>query len=95
MPIDRAAVAHVAALAHVGLTEDELEAFSRDLSSIVDHIARLQELDTSQVPPTAHALPMENVLRADEVEPSWELEAVLANAPRRLGDLFEVQAILD
>lgn len=95
VPIDRDTVAHVAALAHVDLKPDELDEFSVELSSIVDHIARLRELDTSSVLPTAHALPMGNVLRDDSVAPSWQPEAVLANAPRRIGDLFEVQAILD
>ena len=95
LPLDRDAVAHVAALAHIDLSPEELNEFSFELSSVVDHIARLQELDTSSVPPTAHAVPLDNVLREDIVERSWPPEAVLANAPRRVGDLFEVQAILD
>jgi aspartyl-tRNA(Asn)/glutamyl-tRNA(Gln) amidotransferase subunit C len=85
----------VAALAHIDLSPEELNEFSVELSSVVDHIARLRELDTSSVPPTAHAIPIENVLRDDVVKPSWPPEAVLANAPRRVDDLFEVQAILD
>lgn len=95
MPIDRDTVAHVAELAHIELGDDELDEFAEELSSIVDHIAKLSELDTSSVAPTAHALPLHNVLREDVVEPSWSPDAVLANAPRRVGDLFEVQAILD
>jgi aspartyl-tRNA(Asn)/glutamyl-tRNA(Gln) amidotransferase subunit C len=95
LPLDRDAVAHVAALAHIDLSAEELEEFSFELSSVVDHIARLQELDTSSIPPTAHAVPLDNVLREDVVERSWPTEAVLANAPQRVGDLFEVQAILD
>ena len=95
MPVDRDTVAHVAALAHIDLSPEELNEFSVELSSVVDHIARLRELDTTSVPPTAHAIPIENVLRDDVVKPSWPPEAVLANAPRRVDDLFEVQAILD
>jgi aspartyl-tRNA(Asn)/glutamyl-tRNA(Gln) amidotransferase subunit C len=95
LPLDRDAVAHVAALAHIDLAPEELEEFSFELSSVLDHIARLSELDTSAVPPTAHAVPLDNVLREDLVQPSWPPEAVLANAPQRVGDLFEVQAILD
>jgi aspartyl-tRNA(Asn)/glutamyl-tRNA(Gln) amidotransferase subunit C len=95
LPIDRDTVARAAALAHIDLSPEELDEFSVELSSVVDHFAKLRELDTSWVPPTAHAVPMENVLREDIVAPSWQPEAVLANAPRRVGDLFEVQAILD
>jgi aspartyl-tRNA(Asn)/glutamyl-tRNA(Gln) amidotransferase subunit C len=95
LPVDRDTVAHVAALAHIDLSPEELDEFSVELSSVIDHIARLRELETSAVPPTAHAVPMENILRDDIVEPSWQPEAVLANAPRRVDDLFEVQAILD
>lgn len=95
MSIDRDTVAHVAALAHIDLSPEELDEFAVDLSSILDHIAKLSELDTQDVPPTAHAIPMENVLRDDVVAPSWPPEAVLANASHRVGDLFEVQAILD
>ena len=95
MPIDRDTVAHVAALAHIQLGQDELDEFSVELSTVVDHIAKLSELDTDGVPPTAHAIPVDNVLRDDIVAPSWPAEAVLANAPQRVGDLFEVQAILD
>lgn len=95
MPIDRNTVAHVAELAHIDLRPDELDEFAVELSSIVDHIARLRELDTAEVRPTAHAVPVENVLRDDVVAPSWPPAAVLANASHRVGDLFEVQAILD
>ena len=95
MPVDRDTVAHVAGLAHIDLSPEELSEFVHELSSIVDHIQRLGELDTSSVPPTAHAIPLDNVWREDVVEPSWHPEAVLANAPRRVDDLFEVPAILD
>jgi aspartyl-tRNA(Asn)/glutamyl-tRNA(Gln) amidotransferase subunit C len=66
-----------------------------EISGILDHIAILREVDTTDVPPTAFAVPVENIVREDEVRPSWDPEAVLANAPRREDGLFEVQAIFD
>ncbi|HEX6507092.1 MAG TPA: Asp-tRNA(Asn)/Glu-tRNA(Gln) amidotransferase subunit GatC [Chloroflexota bacterium] len=95
MPIDRAAVEHVARLAHVGLTPEEVEEFADELSSVLDHMRNLQTLDTSGVEPTAHAVPVDNVMRDDEVQPSWPPAAILANAPHRIDGLFEVQAVLD
>jgi aspartyl-tRNA(Asn)/glutamyl-tRNA(Gln) amidotransferase subunit C len=95
VPISKEAVEHVSRLAHVGLTPDEVEQLADELSSVVDHVSRLQQLDTENISPTAHAVPLHNVMRDDEVRPSWPAEAVLANAPRRVGSLFEVQAVLD
>jgi aspartyl-tRNA(Asn)/glutamyl-tRNA(Gln) amidotransferase subunit C len=66
-----------------------------EISGILDHVAVLRNLDTSDVPATAFAVPLENVMREDVVAPSWAPAAVLANAPRREDDLFEVQAIFD
>jgi aspartyl-tRNA(Asn)/glutamyl-tRNA(Gln) amidotransferase subunit C len=93
--IDRETVAHVARLAQLALSPEELDRFASDLSSIVSHIDRLAELNTDDVEPTAHAFPVSNVVRDDSVLPSWSVEQVLANAPHRAGDFFEVQAILD
>jgi len=95
MPISRDAVEHVAQLAQLGLQPHEVDELALALSSVLDHMARLQEVDTSDVPPTSHVLPLENVTREDEVRPSWPLQAVLANAPHRSHDCFEVQAIFD
>jgi aspartyl-tRNA(Asn)/glutamyl-tRNA(Gln) amidotransferase subunit C len=95
MPISRETVEHVARLAHVGIKPGEIEELTDQLSSVLDHIGRLQMVDTSDVPPTSHVLPLQNVMRDDEVRPSWSPGAVLANAPRRQDDLFEVQAIFD
>ncbi len=95
MPVDRNAVEHVARLAHITLSEDEVLELTLQLSSIVDHVARLQELDTEGIEPTGHVVPSMNVLRDDEVQPSWPVEAVMANAPARKDTLFEVQAVLD
>ena len=95
MPIDRAQVQHIAALARISLTEAETEAFTRQLSDILDQFQALQALDTSGVEPTAHVAGLDNVLRDDEPADSLDAEDTLCNAPRRRGDFFQVRAVLD
>lgn len=95
MPISREAVEHVARLAHVGLQPDEVDELTEQLSTVVDHVARLQEVDTSDVPPTAHVLPLQSIVREDVVTPCWSADEVLANAPHRADNFFEVQAVFD
>lgn len=95
MPITQQELDHLCRLAHLGLTPEESEHMREEISGILDHIAVLRQVDTSDVPPTAFAVPVENVVREDTVVPSWVPGAVLANAPRREADLFEVQAIFD
>jgi len=87
-------VRHVATLARLALTDDETARFGRQLSRILEYIQTLNELDTSQVEPTAHVVPMANVWRDDEVEPSADREAVLGNAPDRTEEFFRVPKIL-
>ena len=94
MPLTMADVEHVAALARLGLTDGEKERLRDQLSSILDHIAALDELDTAAIPPTAQVITLTNVLREDEPRPSLPREAVLANAPRRADGFFEVHAVL-
>ena len=79
--IDRKQVLHVARLARLHLSEQELERMASELSSILDHIEKIGELELEGVEPTAHAVPVENVLRADEPRPSWPREHVLEQAP--------------
>jgi aspartyl-tRNA(Asn)/glutamyl-tRNA(Gln) amidotransferase subunit C len=88
-------VAHVAYLARLELTEEERKLFTTQLDSILGHFRRLQELDTEGVPPTSHAINMENVLRDDVVTESLPVEDVLANAPHRDGDFFLVPRIVE
>ena len=88
-------VRHIARLARVGLSEDDVTRFEDQLSQILDYFQRLQEVDTENVPPTAHTLAMHSVMRDDEPRPSFDKEDVLANAPRREGDLFRVRAVLE
>lgn len=95
MIISREEVAHVAELAKLGLTEEELEGFTRQLSSILEYAQMLQEVDTEAISPTAQVIALENVMREDQPRPSFPPEGILANAPRREGDSFRVPLILE
>jgi aspartyl-tRNA(Asn)/glutamyl-tRNA(Gln) amidotransferase subunit C len=88
--IDRDQVLHVARLARLRLEESEIERMARELSSVLDHIEKISELDLDGVPPTSHVIDVENVLRADEPRPSWPVERVLAPAPDAAGGGFRV-----
>ncbi len=90
----------VAHLARLELTDAELETMTRQLSSIVDYVAQLQEVNTDGVEPLAHALAVHNVFRDDEVRPSLPADEVLANAPDRRTDargeqFYGVPAVLE
>jgi aspartyl-tRNA(Asn)/glutamyl-tRNA(Gln) amidotransferase subunit C len=79
--LDRAQVLHVARLARLELTEEEVQRMAGELSHVLDHIEKIRELDLSGVEPTAHVIDVAGVVRADEPEPSLPLKVVLANAP--------------
>jgi aspartyl-tRNA(Asn)/glutamyl-tRNA(Gln) amidotransferase subunit C len=93
--LDRLQVEHIAKLARIGLTEDEIEVFGRQLSGILEQFEVLSELDTDGVEPTGHAGELGAVMREDEAEDSLPPEDVLSNAPRREGEFFRVKAVLD
>lgn len=93
--LTRADVEHVATLARLALTDDEVEHFTAQLEVILEHAAQIASLDTSDVPPTAHPLPVVNVLRADEVRPSLPRDEVLEMAPASEDGRFRVPRILD
>jgi aspartyl-tRNA(Asn)/glutamyl-tRNA(Gln) amidotransferase subunit C len=93
--LTRADVEHVARLARLALTEDEFERFTDQLAVILEHAADLAALDLADVAPTAHPLPLVNVLRADEVRPTVDREEVLSQAPAREADRFRVPRIMD
>ena len=93
--LSRTDVEHVAYLARLGLTDDELTRLEAELNHILDQYAILAELPTDDIPPTAQTIELENILREDVVKPSLPVEAVLANAPAREGDFIVVPAILD
>jgi len=90
MAITREDVLHVARLARLELSAEEVERFQGQLAAILDAVSKVQELDLTDVPPTSHPLDVVNVWREDEPRPSLPLEDVFANAPDREGDLFRV-----
>jgi aspartyl-tRNA(Asn)/glutamyl-tRNA(Gln) amidotransferase subunit C len=92
--LTREEVEHIADLAKLGLTAVEIDTFREQLSAILDHAALLKRLDTDAIPPTASVLPLQNVMRADEVQPSLSQEDALANAPSASAGFFQVKAIL-
>jgi aspartyl-tRNA(Asn)/glutamyl-tRNA(Gln) amidotransferase subunit C len=92
--LSRRDVEHVAHLARLGLTDEELDRLQSQLNHIMEQYEKLAELDTSAIPPTAQTIELENILREDVVTPSLPTADVLANAPRRSDDLFVVPAIL-
>jgi len=88
--LDRAQVLHVARLARLQLDEDDVERMARELSHVLDHIEKIQELDLEGVPPTSHVIDVVNALRHDEPEPSLPAEVALAAAPEPLEGGFGV-----
>jgi aspartyl-tRNA(Asn)/glutamyl-tRNA(Gln) amidotransferase subunit C len=92
--IQRADVAHVARLARLDLTEEELTLFTDQLATVLDHAADVAALDLSGVEPTAHPLPIRNVLRPDEVRPGVDRDEVLAVAPDVEDGRFRVPRIM-
>ena len=88
-------VKYVAHLARLALSPDEEKQLGAQLGSILGYIEKLRELDVSGVEPTAHAVPLVNVTRADEIRPSLEHEDALRNAPRQAGGLFIVPKIVE
>ena len=88
--IDRDQVLHVARLARLSLSEVEVERMSSELSTILDHIEKISELELEGVEPTSHVVELENVLRPDEPRPSLPREQALANAPDEAGGDFRV-----
>ena len=94
MPID-IDIAHVARLARLGLSEEELAGYQAQLGVILDHAARVQEADTSEVGPTARPLPMVNAFRPDEVRPSLDRDEVLAQSPEHEDGYFRVPPHLE
>jgi aspartyl-tRNA(Asn)/glutamyl-tRNA(Gln) amidotransferase subunit C len=88
--IDRDEVLHVAALARLALGEEEIEPLARELSAVLDHVAKIGELDLSDVPPTSHVVEVTGRLRPDEPRPCLPREVALEQAPARSGDGFVV-----
>jgi len=93
--IDRETVKNVARLARLGLSEEEIDTFKNQLSSILGHIQILQEADVSGVSPVAHASRLTNITRADVPQPSYPPEVLLANAPDQEDNYLKVNAVLE
>ena len=93
-PLTRAEVEHVAQLARLALTGDEIDALTTELAAILGYAAEVSALDTAGVPPTAHPLPLVNVFRADVARPGLPRDEVLAAAPEAEDGRFRVPRIL-
>jgi len=94
MSLSREQVEKVSLLARLLLTDVELETMTRQLGQIVEYIEQLAELDTDDVEPMAHAVELANVFRPDELTPSYDRAAILANAPHSDGECYLVPAVL-
>ncbi len=92
--ISRDEVAHVARLARLAPTDDELDTFTEQLAAILEHAADVEALDVGHLTPTAHPLPLRNVLRPDVPGPTLDRDEVLAQAPHAEDDRFRVPPIL-
>ena len=93
--ISRDEVQHVARLARLHLTDDELERMREQLDAILAYIDKLRQLDVEGVEPTSHAVPLVNVMREDEIAPCLPEDEALANAPDRVDDMFRVPRIIE
>jgi len=95
MKLSREEVQHIALLARLGLTETEVDRFREQLSNILENFEVLQQVDTKDIPPTAQSIALQNVTKDDEVAASLPQSQILANAPRKDGEFFRVQAVLE
>lgn len=95
MRLSKEEIEHVALLARLQLSEDEKERLTGHLNQIMVHFEKLQELDTSEVEPTSHSIPVENVFREDVAGPCLPVEDVIANAPEARDDQFVVPQVVE
>ena len=95
MPISRDQVLHLGRLARLGLREDEIDRLTTQLSDILGHFEALAAVDTDGVEPTAHPLPLQNIMRTDSVAPSLPRDDALSNAPEVEDGLIRVRAVLE
>jgi len=95
MKLNREEVLHIALLARLGLTEAEVNRLREQLSNILENFELLQQVDTTDVPPTAQSIALQNVVKDDEVVASLPQSEILANAPRREENFFRVRAVLE
>lgn len=95
MKITREQVEQVAVLARLELGGAEIDALTGQMDAILTYVEKLNELDTTGIVPTAHAVPMENSFRGDEIRPSIGSENALGNTPERVGDFFKVPKVIE
>jgi aspartyl-tRNA(Asn)/glutamyl-tRNA(Gln) amidotransferase subunit C len=95
MKITRKEIEHIALLARLSLSEEEKDLFGSQLSSILDYVEKLNELDTKHIEPTSHVLPLNNVMRDDVPVPSIPMESALINAPSHTEKFFRVPKIIE
>lgn len=95
MKISRKEVEHVANLARLALENEELEKLTGQMDQILEYVDKLNELETDNIVPTAHAVPVENAFRDDDVRPSLGNEKALRNAPDSAGGCFRVPKVIE
>ena len=95
MKITRAEVEHVGRLARLALSDEELDSLTGEMDAILGYVEQLKALDTEGIVPTAHAVPMENTFRSDEVRPSFTPEQALSNAPDTSENAFRVRRVIE
>jgi aspartyl-tRNA(Asn)/glutamyl-tRNA(Gln) amidotransferase subunit C len=93
--INKKEVEHVARLARLTYSPEEIELFTHQLNAILDYFEQLKDLDTTGIEPTSHAIPLNNVFKGDEVRDSLTLEASLSNSPDKGKDCFRVPKIIE
>lgn len=93
--LDEATVRHIARLARLDVSDAEVHDYAQQLSAILDYVAALNEVNTNDVPPSAHVAPVANVFRDDQPSDPWNAERALANAPDRAEQFFRVPKVLD
>jgi len=93
--ISKSETAHIASLANLPLSEEEIEKFSRQLSETIEYVERLNKLDTNRVDPTSQTTGIKNIFRKDEVKPSLTQESSLSNAKRKHRGYFVTKAVFD
>ena len=95
MLLSREQIAQIAHLARLELAEDEIDRLTGHMNQIMEHFAALQKLDTTDVEPTSHVIPIENVLREDRARPSLPTSEIVANAPEERDGCFVVPRIVE
>ncbi|MDE2801450.1 MAG: Asp-tRNA(Asn)/Glu-tRNA(Gln) amidotransferase subunit GatC [Chloroflexota bacterium] len=95
MALSREEVLHLADIYHIYLSDDEVEVMREQLGSILEQFQVLSELETDDVAPTSHSVPLTTVMREDEPRPSYSPDQVLANAPDSYGQYFQVRTVLE